>query len=127
MSWTRSPADDAAVPSAAPPAATKVGRSSWPSPCTKRSVAPGLPRNKLQSLRAPRRSHWTLPLDAIEEVYSTSRLKADVGWGLAWSLDRMRIKCRGRMLPFWISPDDKAGFIAELLRAQPGLKVIEDR
>jgi hypothetical protein len=71
--------------------------------------------------------HWTVPLETIEEVYSTGRLKADVGWGLAWSIDRMRIKCRGRLLPFWISPDDKAGFIAELFRAHPGLKVIEDR
>jgi hypothetical protein len=71
--------------------------------------------------------HWTVTLDMIEEVNSTSRLKADLGWGLAWSLDRMRIKARGRLLPFWISPDDKAGFIAELLRAHPGLKVIEDR
>ncbi len=70
---------------------------------------------------------WTVPLETIEEVYSTSRLKADLGWGLAWSLDRMRVKARGRLLPFWISPDDKAGFIGELLRAHPGLKVIEDR
>jgi hypothetical protein len=71
--------------------------------------------------------HWTVPLETIEEVYSTTKLKADLGWGLAWSLDRMRVKARGRLLPFWISPDDKASFIAELVRAQPGLKVIEDR
>jgi hypothetical protein len=70
---------------------------------------------------------WYLPLETIEEVHSTSRLKPDLGWGLAWSLDRMRIKARGRLLPFWISPDDKAGFIVELLRAHPGLKVIEDQ
>jgi len=61
------------------------------------------------------------------EIFSTRRLKADLGWGLAWSLDRVRIKARGRLLPFWISPDDKAGFISELVRVRPGLKVIEDR
>jgi hypothetical protein len=71
--------------------------------------------------------NWTLPLDTIEEVYSTTKLKADLGWGLAWSVDRLRIKARGRLLAFWISPDDKAGFIAELLSAHPGLEVIEDR
>jgi hypothetical protein len=71
--------------------------------------------------------HWIVPLDTIEEIYTTRRLKADVGWGLAWSLDRVRIKARGRLFPFWISPDDKAGFIAELLRIRPGLKVVEDR
>lgn len=70
--------------------------------------------------------HWVVPLDAIEEVYATRRLKADLGWGLAWSIDRMRIKARGRLLPFWISPEDKSGFIAELVRARPGLKIIED-
>jgi len=71
--------------------------------------------------------HWVVPLETIEEVFSTRRLKADLGWGLAWSLDRVRIKARGRLLPFWISPDDKAGFISELVRVRPGLKVIEDR
>src|SRR6266478_2251460 len=58
---------------------------------------------------------WRLPLDTIAEVHSTCRLGYDFGWGLAFSLDRVRIKCRDRLLPFWISPEDKAGFIAVLV------------
>jgi hypothetical protein len=69
---------------------------------------------------------WRLPLDTIAEVYSTSRFHHDFGWGLAFSLDRLRINCRDRLLPFWISPEDKAGFIAELVGARPDLKVTSD-
>ncbi|MGE5192268.1 MAG: PH domain-containing protein [Deltaproteobacteria bacterium] len=69
---------------------------------------------------------WALPLESIVEVYSTSRFGNDFGWGLALSLDRIRIKCRGRLMPFWISPEDKSGFVAELVRAHPGLKVTHD-
>lgn len=70
---------------------------------------------------------WKLSLETIVDVYSTTRLQADFGWGLAWSMDRLRIKCRGRVMPFWISPEDKAAFIAELVRVRPGLNVTEDR
>jgi hypothetical protein len=69
---------------------------------------------------------WRLPLDTMADIYSTSRLHHDFGWGLAFSLDRVRITCRDRSLPFWISPEDKAGFIAELARARPDLKVTSD-
>jgi hypothetical protein len=69
---------------------------------------------------------WRLALETIVEIYSTSRLRNDFGWGLALSLDRLRIKCRDRWLPFWISPEDKAAFIAELQRFNPHVKVIED-
>lgn len=69
---------------------------------------------------------WRLRLEAIEEVYSTTKLQNDIGWGLALSSDRIRIKCRDRFMPFWISPEDKSGFIAELVRSRPGVKVTED-
>jgi len=69
---------------------------------------------------------WRLALDSIVEIYSVSRFRNDFGWGLALSLDRMRIKCRDRWLPFWISPENKADFIAELRRANPQIHVIQD-
>jgi hypothetical protein len=69
---------------------------------------------------------WRLAIDSIVEIYSTHRLRHDFGWGLALSLDRLRIKCRDRWLPFWISPAEKADFIAELQRANPHVKVIRD-
>jgi hypothetical protein len=69
---------------------------------------------------------WTLPLDSIVDIYSTSRFQHDYGWGLALSLDRLRIKCRDRWLPFWIAPEDKAAFIAELRGANPNVKVTQD-
>jgi len=69
---------------------------------------------------------FTLPLEELINVHSVCRLKADVGWGLAWSLDRVRIRCQGRMFPVWISPADKLAFIQDLLRARPDLKVTED-
>jgi hypothetical protein len=69
---------------------------------------------------------FQLALEELIDVHSTKRLKADFGWGLAWSLDRVRIRCRRRMLPFWISPADKAAFIQDLIRARPDLKVSED-
>jgi hypothetical protein len=69
---------------------------------------------------------WRLAIDSIVEIYSTSRLQNDFGWGLALSLDRVRIKCRDRWLPFWISPENKADFIAELRHANPHVHVIQD-
>jgi hypothetical protein len=69
---------------------------------------------------------WKLGLDTIVEIYSTNRLRNDFGWGLALSLDRVRIKCRNRWLPFWISPESKTDFIAELRRANPHVQVVQD-
>ena len=69
---------------------------------------------------------FTLPLEGVIDVHATDRLKADFGWGLAWSLDRVRIRFRGRLLPFWISPDDKQAFLEDLMRVRPDLKVTED-
>jgi Bacterial PH domain len=69
---------------------------------------------------------WRLPLEAITEVYSTSRFHNDFGWGLALSMDRVRITFRNRWLPFWISPENKTDFIAELKRANPHVQVVQD-
>jgi hypothetical protein len=69
---------------------------------------------------------WRLAIGSIVEIYSTHRLRHDIGWGLALSLDRLRIKCSDRWLPFWISPQNKFDFIAELQRANPQVQVIQD-
>ena len=69
---------------------------------------------------------FRLPLETIVDVHATSRFGNDFGWGLAFSLDRLRIRCRDRLLPFWISPEDKAGFVAELVRSRPEVKVTTD-
>jgi hypothetical protein len=62
---------------------------------------------------------WTIPLESIAEVRSVSRFIVRPAWGLAWSLDRIYIKCRNRPLPYCISPGDKPGFLAELQRMRP--------
>jgi len=62
---------------------------------------------------------WSVPLESVADVQSTNRLILRPAWGLAWSLDRLYVKCRDRLLPFCISPCDKAAFVAELQRAQP--------
>jgi hypothetical protein len=73
---------------------------------------------------------FRVPLNAIEEVASTTGFRPVVGLGLAWSLDMLHVKYRkvsGR--PAWpvsISPQDKAGFLQELAAAVPGLKIVQD-
>jgi len=69
--------------------------------------------------------HWSIPLESITEVFATRRLILKPGWGLAWSLDRLLIKCRDRFLLFGISPDDKTAFLAELVRVRPELKITD--
>jgi hypothetical protein len=69
---------------------------------------------------------WTIPLESIAEVRSVSRFIVRPAWGLAWSLDRVYIKCRDRPLPYCISPGDKPGFLAELRRMRPGAIFSED-
>jgi Bacterial PH domain len=73
---------------------------------------------------------WRAPLDAIEEVTSTTGFRRRVGLGLAWSQDMLHVMYRkrnGRMaFPVSISPRDKAGFLRELAAAAPGLKVAGD-
>jgi hypothetical protein len=73
---------------------------------------------------------FRVPLNAIEEVVSTTGFRLVVGLGLAWSLDMLHVKYRKangrRAWPVSISPQDKAGFLQELAAAVPGLKVVED-
>jgi Bacterial PH domain len=73
---------------------------------------------------------WRAPLNAIEEVVSTTGFRMIVGLGLAWSLDMLHIyyrKANGRMAwPVSISPRDKARFLEELAGAAPGVKVLGD-
>jgi hypothetical protein len=71
---------------------------------------------------------FRVPLDAIEEVVSSTGFYFIIGVGLAWSLDALHVKYRKasgrRALPAAISPQDKAGFLRELVEAVPGLKVV---
>jgi Bacterial PH domain len=66
---------------------------------------------------------WSMPVDSIVEVEATRRFLHSPGWGLAWSLDRLRIRTRRSALPFWISPLDQAGFLRDLCRIRPDLEV----
>jgi hypothetical protein len=69
---------------------------------------------------------FALPIDSIVEVHSTSRFKVEFAWGLAWSIDRLVIKCQGRRMPYSISPEGKAAFVGELVRIRPGVKVFQE-
>jgi hypothetical protein len=71
---------------------------------------------------------FRVPLDAIEEVVSSTGFYFIVGVGLSWSLDALHVKYRKRSgrraLPVTISPQDKAGFLRQLAEAVPGLKMV---
>src|SRR5262249_41458408 len=68
---------------------------------------------------------WRISLWDIVEVVPKRGLSPDWGWGMALSLDRLRISYRkvsGRMaLPVIISPADREAFLAELATAAPHL------
>jgi len=71
---------------------------------------------------------FTIPLDAIAEVQQKSTFSFELGWNFALSQDRLFIKYRkpnGRVALFGVavSPQDKEGFLEELARQVPGLKV----
>jgi hypothetical protein len=72
--------------------------------------------------------HWRVPLDAIEEAEATDGFRLVVGLGLAWSLRMVHVRYHkpgGRLaFPVSISPRDRAGFLRELARVVPGLKVV---
>jgi hypothetical protein len=71
---------------------------------------------------------FRVPLNAIEEVVSTSGFCLVLGLGLSWSLDMLHVKYRksGRRRAWTvsISPQDKTGFLQELAAAVPGLKIV---
>jgi hypothetical protein len=72
---------------------------------------------------------FRVPLNAVEEVVSTTGLCLVIGVGLAWSRDMLHIKYRKpsgrRSWPVSISPQDKTGFLQELAVAVPGAKIVE--
>jgi hypothetical protein len=70
---------------------------------------------------------WQIPLERIADVVPKRGLSAELAWGLAWSMDRVLIKYRkrnGRMalLGIAVSPQDKDGFVLELVQAVPALR-----
>ncbi|MEZ4700978.1 MAG: PH domain-containing protein [Rhodothermales bacterium] len=66
---------------------------------------------------------WHVALDQIEEVYPTRNpLSAP-----ALSIHRLGIRVRGGGLVLLISPADRDGFLAELVRRTPGLVKDGDR
>ena len=70
---------------------------------------------------------FRVPLNAIEEVVSTTGFRLVMGVGLACSLDMLHVKYRKangrRAWTVSISPQDKTGFLQELAAAVPGLKI----
>lgn len=70
---------------------------------------------------------FRVPLNAIEEVVPRRGFHPVVGIGLAWSLDMLHVKYRKasgrRAWPVSISPEDKSGFLHELVLAVPRLKI----
>lgn len=65
---------------------------------------------------------WRLSLDDVEEVRLVESLGTP-GWSLGWSLNKVGIKPRGRALWYWIAPEEKVAFLAELRRYRPDLKL----
>ena len=59
---------------------------------------------------------WTIPLSSIQSVQPSRSIIA----GPAWSLDRLSIEAGGQEL--LISPKDRGGFIAALLKSDPDLR-----
>ena len=61
---------------------------------------------------------FRVPLNAIEEVVSTTGFCLVMGLGLAWSLDMLHVKYRKpngrRPWPVSIAPQDKTGFLQDL-------------
>ena len=60
---------------------------------------------------------WTIPLASIREVAPTNNPLSSP----ALSLDRLLIRYPGRSLGIMISPEDKEGFLRELVLRSPGL------
>jgi hypothetical protein len=70
---------------------------------------------------------FRVPLEAIEEVVSTTGFCLVMGLGLSWSLDMLHVYYRKpngrRAFPVSISPRDKAGFLQELAAAAPEVRI----
>lgn len=68
---------------------------------------------------------WRVPLNSIQEV-SPSRNPAS---SPAWSLDRLRVEyLKGNSArTLYVSPEDKAAFLFDLVEETPGLELRGDR
>jgi hypothetical protein len=68
---------------------------------------------------------WRVPLGSIQEV-SPSRNPASAP---AWSLDRLRVEYikRGSTSTLYVSPEDKAAFLQDLVGSTPGLELRGNR
>jgi hypothetical protein len=68
---------------------------------------------------------WRVPLNAIQDV-RPSRNPASAP---AWSLDRLRVEYvkGGSTRTLYISPEDKAAFLYDLVDSTPGLELRGDR
>jgi hypothetical protein len=66
---------------------------------------------------------WVIDLEAITEVFPTRNPLSSP----ACSLDRLHIRYGKSRLGMMISPQDKAGFLRDLVARSPGLKLNGDR
>ena len=66
---------------------------------------------------------WVIDLEAIMEVFPTRNPLSSP----ACSLDRLQIRYSKSRLGMMISPQDKAGFLRDLVVRSPGLKLNGDR
>lgn len=65
----------------------------------------------------------TIPLQEIVEVMATKSWMR-MAWNKVWSLDRLLICRSGELFPVAISPENKQGFLDELMKVLPNLKVV---
>jgi hypothetical protein len=66
---------------------------------------------------------WLIDLEAITEVFPTRNPLSSP----ACSLDRLHIRYGKSRLGMMISPQDRAGFLQDLVARSPGLKLNGDR
>lgn len=71
---------------------------------------------------------FTIALDAIVEVQPRRKYSFEIGWNFALSQDRLFIRYRKRngrvaLLGVVVSPEDQEGFLQELARDVPSLKI----
>jgi membrane protein YdbS with pleckstrin-like domain len=66
---------------------------------------------------------WRVGLDSIEEVVPTRNPLSSP----ACSLDRLRIRYASSRMGIMISPENRAGFLRDLVARAPGLELVGDR
>lgn len=67
---------------------------------------------------------WRVPLSSIQEVRPSRSAVSSP----AWSLDRLRVEYvkGGSTRTLYVSPEDKAAFLSDLVEATPGLELRGD-